>query len=268
MPFWDSLATALGREATDLERKLGDRIVVDNLVGAAALRTVLLCESPHHAEISHGHSLAGDSGKTVTRAFARNNLAEFNGRNEPIGCLLHHYRCLQGANADEQPLPPVNGPVLNSLGLMNVSRLPLDSEAYCLDARRQYSELLCYFEAIKTKLEQKKPEKGIQFLEQLDGTHIPSQIYATLRDDLIRRLNHIPQGVKIVPCGNVAKAFFGWAIKDCGYRGCATPYKCLVPHPSRNSWQQKNRRSGSPSTVLGRPSLNALRNRLVKYVAP
>ena len=254
MPFWDGIATALGREAANIEGDLGDRIVEDNLVGAA-LRTVLLCESPHHAEISHGHPLAGGSGKTVTRAFADRNLDGFNGREEPIGCLLHRRRRPQGANACVQPLPLVNGPVLNSLGLMNVSRLPLNSEAYCLDSRRQYSELLCYFEAIKTKLEQKKPEKGIQFLEQLDGTHIPSQIYATLRDDLIRRLNHIPQGVKIIPCGNVAKAFFGWAIKDCGYRGCATPYKCLVPHPSRNSWQQK------------KPKIRKSINSLVKTIA-
>ena len=240
MPFWNSLATALGREATDLERKLGDRIVVDNLVGAAALRTVLLCESPHHAEISHGHPLAGDSGKTVTRAFDR-NLDDFNGREEPIGCLLHRYRycCLQGANADEQPLPPVNGPVLNSLGLMNVSRLPLNSEAYCLDARMQYRELLCYFEAIKTKLEREAPEDGIQFLEQLDGNHAASQVYATLRDELKCRLHRLSQYVMVVPCGKVADAFFRWAIQDGGYQVCVSRYGCFVPHPSRNSWAQQ-----------------------------
>ena len=99
MPFWNGIATALGRKAADLEGDLGDRIVEDSLVGAEALktRTVLLCESPHHTEISHGHPLAGDSGKTVTRAFA-SNLADFNGQEEPICCLLH--RCPQGVNAN------------------------------------------------------------------------------------------------------------------------------------------------------------------------
>lgn len=235
MPFWDGIATALG--PADLERKLGDRIVEDSLVGAAALRTVLLCESPHRAEISHRHPLAGDSGKTVTRAFAR-NLADFNGREEPIGCLLHRYP--QCVNADGQPPPLVNGPVLNSLGLMNVSRLPLDSKAYCLDARRQYSELLCYFEAIKTKLEQRKPEPGVRFLRELDGTHTPpSRVYATIRDDLTRRLNQlgqISQDLMVVPCGKVANAFFHWVTGDCDYQGCVTTYNFLVPHPSRDSW--------------------------------
>ena len=255
MPLWDGLAIALDREAADLERNLGDRIVKDSLDGKAALRTVLLCESPHHAEISHGHPLAGDSGKTVTRAFAR-NLDDFNGREEPIGCLLHHHH--QGANADVRPLPPVNGPVLNSLGLMNVSRLPLNSDAYCLDARRNYSELLCYFEAIKTKLEQKEQEQGAQFLRRLDVTAPPARVYATLRDDLIRRLNRlcqISQDVMVVPCGKVANAFFRWATEDCGYQGCVIPYNCFVPHPSRNSWQP---REEGPRVRNYGPTINTL----------
>lgn len=244
MPFWDGLATAQGREAADLEEDLGDRIVEDSLDGKAALRTILLCESPHHAEISHGHPLAGDSGNTVTKAFAR-NLDNFNGREEPIGCLLHRHHHRQGANVDVQPQPSVNGPVLNSLGLMNVSRLPLNSEAYCLDARRRYSELLCYLEAIKTKLEQKEQEQGAQFLRQLDVTAPPSQVYATLRDDLILRLDElcqISQDVMVVPCGKVANAFFRWAIRDCGYLRDAIQRYCFVPHPSRKSWQQKKNR--------------------------
>ena len=247
MSFWDDLETALGREAADLEEDLGDRIVEDSLDGKAALRTVLLCESPHHAEISHGHPLAGDSGKTVTRAFADRKLDDFKKREEPIGCLLHRHHHRQGANVDVQPRPSVNGPVLNSLGLMNVSRLPLNSEAYCLDVRGQYSEFLCYLEAIKTKLEQKEQEQGIRFLQQLDGTHTPSQVYATLRDDLICRLNRlcqISQEVMVVPCGRVANAFFHWAINNSGYQGCVIPYNCFIPHPSRNSWQPRKEGPG------------------------
>ena len=239
MPLWDGIATALDREAADLQRDLGDRIVVDSLDGAEALRTVLLCESPHHAEISHRHPLAGDSGVTVTRAFAR-NLNEFEGREEPIGCLL--YRDPQCVDADGQLPPLINSPVLNSLGLMNVSLLPLDSATYCLGARRQYSELLCYFEAIKSKLEEKTLVQGVQFLRNLPVDHVRSQAYAALRDDLIHRLNQlgqIAQDVMVVPCGRVAKAFFDWATEDCNYQGCVIPYDCFVPHPSRNSWQPR-----------------------------
>ena len=204
MPLWNGLATALGREATDLVGGLGDRIVEDSLGGAAALRTVLLCESPHHTEISHRHPLAGGSGKTITKAFAQRNLDGFNEREEPIGCLLH--RGPQCVDADGQPLPPVNGPVLNSLGLMNVSRLPLDSAAYCLGTRRQYDQLLRYFKAVKSKLERKEPEQGVQFLRNLPVDHARSQVYVTLRDDLLHRLNQLGQNVMVVPCGKVAKA--------------------------------------------------------------
>ena len=231
MPLWNGLATALGREAADLVEDLGGRTVMDTLVGAEALRTVLLCESPHHAEISHGHPLAGGSGETVTRAFAR-NLDEFEGREEPIGCLL--YRNSQNANG--QLPPPVNRPVLNSLGLMNVSRLPLDSKAYCLDARRQYSELLCYFEAVKSRLEKKTPEQGIRFLRNLPVDHAPSQVYNTLRDDLFHRREQLGQNVVIVPCGKVASAFYYWATGNYGYRDHTIG---LIPHPSRNSWQRQ-----------------------------
>ena len=243
MPFWDGIAAALGGRTANLERDLRDRIVEDSLGGATALRTVLLCESPHRDEISHGHPLAGASGKAVTQALAR-NLNDFKGRKEPIGCLLH--RDPQCVNAGEQLPSPVNGAVPSSLGLMNVSRLPLDSEAYCLDARREYSELLCYFEAVKSKLEKKKSGQGVQFLRNLDVTHAPSQVYAVLRADLIRRLNQldqISQDVMVVPCGRVAEAFFDWATGECGYQSGTEPYGCFVHHPSRNRWQWDDNRA-------------------------
>ncbi len=227
MYLWDDIATALGKKVEDLKEYL----VEDSLDASEALRTVLLCESPHHAEISHGHPLAGDSGEGITKAFAR-NLRDFNGREEPIGCLLHEGP--QYMNADD-----VNCSVLNSLGLMNVSRLPLNSKAYCLGARWQYRELLCYFKDIKSKLETKESEYGIQFLRNLDVDLASSKVYEALRDDLIERLNQLGQNVMVVPCGKVAKAFFDWAIEYCSYQNYVESYDCLIPHPSRNSWLQE-----------------------------
>ena len=234
MSFLDNIASVLGKDAGELKRVIGDRVVEDSLDGGRALRTVLLCESPHHAEISHKHPLAGGSGRTVTKAFARNGLAGFKGRAEPIGCLLHY-----------STLCPTDGgrpdaPVLNSLGLMNVSCLPLDCEAYCLDARRQYSELLCYLEAVKLKLEKMKPGAGLRYLTNLDDAHLPSRVYAVLRGELIRRLNELGSDVVVVPAGRIAQAFFDWAIAADSYQGGVEPYDGpLVPHPARDSWKRE-----------------------------
>ena len=219
MPLWDDLADALGAQAVDLADALGDRVVEDSLNGD--VRIVLLCESPSGNEISHGHPLAGTSGKEVTRAFAHYRLVSFVGQEEPIGCMLHS--------------PPEDDGMLNSLGLMNVSNLPLSSSAYCHEARANYSELLCYFEAIRS---------GRQHIRSLDDDHDPSLVYAALRDDFtsrLRQLQELPQSVEIIPCGRVANAFFDWAIGNDHDLG-AMSAGFSVPHPSpngRGGWRQR-----------------------------
>ena len=238
MPFWRDMATALGRDARCLKDDLNDSVVEDSL--SEGVRTVLLCESPHKTEIREGHPLAGDSGKAVTRAFAQYHPDFYRhdvvgpDEPEPIGSLLHR---LQSGDADEQLSDTaING--LNSLGLMNVSRLPLSSDAYCLGIRRNYSDLLCYFEAIKYKLE-KKVEKGLRYLRELDTELPPLQVYEALRNDLIGRLSRL-ENVKVIPCGNVAKGFFNCAIEHGGNSNCVIP-DFFVPHPSpkRRGWQKE-----------------------------
>ena len=235
MPFWNDVATALGRDAGCLKRDLCDRVVKDRL--SKGVRTVLLCESPHDTEIIKGHPLAGDSGKAVTRAFAQYHPLFYDhdavGPDEPkpIGSLLHR---LQSRDADKQlSNTAINS--LNSLGLMNVSCLPLRSDVYCLDTRRNYSDLLCYFEAIKYKLEN-KVETGLQYLRALNTGLPPLQVYEALRKDLIDRLSQL-KNVKVIPCGNVAKGFFDWAIEQGGNSKCVIP-DFFVPHPARNIWAE------------------------------
>lgn len=213
MPLLDDLATVLGGQVADLEDALGDRIVEDNLNGGA-LRTVLLCESPHNTEISHGHPLAGSSGTTVTRAFACHNLGGFVGKDEPVGCLL-------------QSLPQ-NHRILNSLGLMNVSRLPLQMEAYCHAVRENYITLLSYFKKIKD-LDKLDSDRGLRYIQNLNG--VPLQVFTAIREDLVDRLPQ-GEGVKIVTCGNVAKTFLSWAVQNGGNPNCMMQ-EVSVGHPAR-----------------------------------
>lgn len=250
MPFLDDIAAALERATDGVQANLGPMMVEDCLNGLGR-RTVLLLESPHRDEIDARppgarHPLAGSSGRNVTAAFAEHHSnfyrdSRFNRRPyEPIGSLL---RRLQGVDADER-LSDVALNTLNSLGLMNVSRLPLDSDAYCLDVRRRYSDLLCYFEAIKARLEALKIEKlasGIQYLGGLDADLPPLRVYKALRNDLIDRL---PRGedVEVIPCGKVARVFYYWAISHRDGVNYGIPND-FVPHPSYGWWTRPKYRN-------------------------
>ena len=231
MPILDNIAAALDREADELQMDLGDRMVEDSL-DEAGLRTVLLFESPGNDEISHGHLLAGYSGRQVTKAFSKYH-PDFAVLNEPIGCLL---RRLHDGDTVEQ-LSDVALRSLNSLGLMNVSRLPLQSTAYCVDIRANYNDLLRYFEAIKTTLEGKEVARGVEHIRNLNADLPSSQVYVALRDDLIHRL---PQGqnVDVVPCGKVASVFYYWATLNAN----DDIPNDSVPHPSHGGWSKRRDR--------------------------
>ena len=234
MPFLNDIAAALERETDEVQAYVGSMVVEDSL-NELGLRTVLLLESPHRDETSARHPLAGSAGRNVTEAFAKyhpNNFyhdANFGGPHEPIGCLL---RRLQGLNTDEQ-LSEGALNTLNSLGLMNVSRLPLQSRAYCLDARTSYSDLLGHFEAIRKAMGVRTVAAGVAYLRNLDDGH-PARVYRALRDDLITRLPE-DENVEVIPCGKIARAFYCWAI-SCGDAEDHGILDDFVPHPSYGWW--------------------------------
>lgn len=233
MPFWADIAAALGREANELEVELGDRVVEDSLNGEE-LRTVLLCESPHSDEISHGHPLAGHSGRRITEAFSCYH-PDFGALSEPIGCLLRQLH--DGETIEQLSATALNS--LNSLGLMNVSRLPLQGSAYCLDVRVSYSDLLCYFESIKMTLENsnKNIAQGVRYLRSLEDGLPSLQVYEALRDDLLCRLQQFQgQDVAVIPCGKVASVFFYWATLEPNDDEIPNDF---VPHPSSPWWKRR-----------------------------
>lgn len=237
MSFWADIAAALGREADELEVDLGHMVVEDNL-NAARLRTVLLFESPDSDEINHEHPLAGYSGGEVTKAFSRYH-PNFGELTEPIGRLLGR---LHNGEIIEQLSEGALGS-LNSLGLMNVSRLPLQSSAYCFDLRLRYSDLLCYFEAIRARLDgldSGELASGVQYVGSLDARLPPSQVYRALRSDLVCRLPQ-SEDVEVIPCGRVASVFYCWAMSPLDAEDYAIPND-FVPHPSYGWWSREKYR--------------------------
>ena len=222
MSFLDDIANSLTlceTESVQFITDFTDMIVDDSISEEPEPRTVLLVESPDENEICHGHPLAGSSGKSVTR-----KLLTDQHNNTPIGCFLH--RGCQCAQVD------IQSAAISSLGLMNVSLLPLDSKVYCQNIHRQYSELLCYLKAIKNNP-----------CVDLLSDHAPSRVYEAIRNDLRRRLRCLSSNVLVVPCGKVARTFVCQNMSS--YQGGPEIYVDNdIPHPSRNFWnRQKHRRA-------------------------
>ena len=201
-----------------------------------APKTILVLESPHVDEVRAGHPLAGNSGRAVTRALKRNTsirstleqIERMNQDNEAIGCILKHR------------------PGTLRLGLMNASRLPLQIMVYCSRRKmarpaafretdrwyhwQRHSEFLCFLQTVKYNPELLSVEAG----------HHAFRVYRALLNDLKSRLERLPTGALVVPCGKVARAFVDGVTNLKKYQGEAQIWNRQVPHPSFGHWNQSS----------------------------
>ena len=203
-------------DITDLNALVADQpslqcMLIDDLMrNDPPPRTVLLCESPHVDEVSpyHRHPLAGSAGLKITRALKphiRDCLHEY-----PIGCLLKKR---------------VQHCVLKSLGLMNVSRLPLQERPYGPCIGPQYGYLLRDFKKVKERSQRGK--HGLNF-----NTDHLNKIRDLILRDLRSRLTTLPEDVLLVPCGHFATNFLRKAECNRQWCGMLQGYNLgFVPHP-------------------------------------
>lgn len=223
MPRWNDLSDALDIAADEIKTDL-EQFVVPDFVPEAT-RIVLLLESPHTAEIQCDpkHPLAGSSGRNVTEAI-RCRICNF-GHSAVLGCLLKHSN--------------VRHPVLNGIGVMNVSELPLQEKPYqrMLDqnCRRKYGRLLACFRCIKREL-----GKLIDISNDPSDTFcsdVTPRIFSAIEQGLKDRLMGLPQSSCVVPCGHVARNFFRRVFQapDIQSRRIVE-YQGKVPHPARKNW--------------------------------
>ena len=231
MNLWDELANNTVCEGPrQLEDDLAYYLVCDTLdrdvEGCRVLpRTVLLCESPHTDEVIHGHPLAGHSGLNVTKFLSANSSFDHAVCPvSPIGCLV-----LKGRHG-----------VLGSLGLMNVSQLPLQSKAYSCSLQRRYSQLFGEFEAIRD--EANKGNGDSKLTDKIDGR----SKWKALGNELCRRLMALSTqaatsataygategSIEVVPCGAVARGYLCWARRH-SCLGNLQPYASKVCHPTK-----------------------------------
>ena len=158
------------------------------------LRTVLLCESPHREEIYHGHALAGTSGRTVTAALRQIPDIPAIDTQDAIGCLLRG---------------PMQHPIVDSLGIMNVSLLPLQKVPYRQYVQQDddYKSLLCAFEKVRERVQTGR--HGLRFRKSVNSglalTKMMQQLTDIVLRDLERRLCQLPDSALVIPCGHFAR---------------------------------------------------------------
>lgn len=214
MSLLTDLAKCLDRTRSECIERVFYPYVVGDLTAEDA-KTILLLESPDADEIAARHPLAGNAGKGVTAALksnssARPHLPEGSANsdsNEAFGCILK--RCSQTLD----------------LGLMNCSLLPLQINAYFDDSWQRWqshANFLCFLQTVRNRLSKSAPE---------EAQGIACCVERVLRDDLRSRLEDLPNGALVVPCGDIARRFVE------GYEGSAHIYSCNVPHPARGQWQ-------------------------------
>ena len=188
---------------------------------------VLLVESPHTHEVGYGFPLAGNTGVHVRNVIdkcaidlAGQNAASVELPRGPMGRLVHDRR------------PEVDG-----LGIMNVSRLPFQDDAYnCLpwskhsyDCRnhgnwRKYIEHMSKIKNHPCRRRRRNVER-----RKLDEA---------IAKDLRERLILLNRNVLLVRCGKVSIGFYKKA-ERLGNIGIREENIINMPHPSRERWRHE-----------------------------
>ena len=219
MPLTQSIG---GIFNTNLSEGLERFLVLDTGVDRGELEVVLLLESPHareveQAQVDDRYPLAGAT-ETSAGRHVRDKLAEWVSSLElpeqPIGQLVH-----QECNA------------VRHLGIMNVSQLPFQEKAYSeQDNGVRQNEHWSYYIKCMKHIKKKPYVRDYRgFPHNGNDAHLRDEIndlQAAIIADLRARLEDLYESnpnVLLVPCGEVAAAFFLKAMA------------AYLPHPTRRS---------------------------------
>lgn len=194
----------------DFSNSLARFRVQDGGTDRGGLSVVLLVESPHTHEVRHGYPLAGSQGHHAGR-LVRDKFMQFR----------------PGLQLPEQPIGKLvneEHDTVRTLGIMNVSQLPLKEESYgqnndvCQNQR--WNEYKNYINTIRSG-------PGACTRQCTDCQNLDNAIAEDLRRRL-RCLHENNPDVLLVRCGEVASAFYTKAVEH------------YLPHPSRKGWQGLN----------------------------
>lgn len=189
------------------------------------LEVVLLVESPHTHEIGYQFPLAGDTGRRVRCVLDKCHVERIS--RGPIGRLVH----------DQAPHPSVP-----RLGIMNVSQLPFESDAYdCLPWRANDCRGHDNWDDYIADMSTIKDGPGVRACKRKRETC--QRLDRAITSDLRRRLSGLyayKPNILLVCCGEVAQEFFKKS-------RCSLNWPCgNLPHPSprRGGWKELSSQEG------------------------
>ena len=171
---------------------------------------VFILESPHTDEIRKKHPLAGNSGKAVSKLFDEK---------EPIGALI-------------------KDSLVKNVAIVNVCNIPMNISAYkCSDLEKLNCFKLILLNWLRKTIGTDKKAIDNNFK---DCNEEKREMIEKIVDDMKRRLCKLQSNLKtkqivVVPCGNVATAF--WKKVVCKNNSVSVIED--IPHPSRNQWTEK-----------------------------
>ena len=211
--------------------------VPDVTGGSEPSQAWLICESPHTDEVTEDelgerYPLRGQSGKMVTKAL--------------IDCGHLDERCgRRGTQSDYIPVGElVRVGVLNSIKIVNVCELPLQSEAY---AQRVDQELI---DCIPTTLPFKDWAQILRALGTVRKLKVSSRVprdqplVCDVLEDFCDRVRGGETGCRVILCGRTARAC--WRVL-----GLARENTRCVAHPSRQGWYANQQVKESVRLRLG-----------------
>lgn len=194
-----------------------DDFVIPDLCNKNHIKVLFILESPHIQEVSDGIPVSGSAGLTMTN-FLQNNYSLGQLKNNPE--LLDEIDELDNKN-------------LQSIGIMNSSRLPLQTSCYkkhLKDLNDNSKKNINVLQVIKHKLEGEKPtnkkirkidydEEKLKIIEPLLENDFKSRINPFIEKNNTCKL--------IIPCGKVASSLVK---KTIGKNSKLIPFD--VHHPS------------------------------------
>jgi len=186
----------------DFIKKYGfENYFVDDLINSST-EILFVLESPHVYEVKNGYPVAGKSGKDMSKVLLEDKTL----KKEPFGKLIY-----------EKKLP--------SLGIINISNIPLQELAYAQESEEFstpfHKNLFKNFSLFRQNPILRKKESSLNEL-----------LRVFYKDFSLRLTPH--KDKKVVLCGAFAQKVFYENFEANEFNAVIE-----VPHPSFNNWQKE-----------------------------
>lgn len=195
-----------------IETKGLGRYIVDDL-NLDKAEVIFVLESPHKDEIEEKHPVAGSSGRAMTKILFPHEKDFKDGKTfKALGKLLYDEKDTEHDHR------------LNNIGIMNISKIPLQMSAYACEDIKKNCELLRFFELIRNNPKERKHNKQL------------NRIISMIKNDFEKRIeNRTPQ--KIILCGGFVQEIFESIFEF------DSNIHFNVPHPSYGNWSKEKYKS-------------------------